>query len=420
MGGYYLVKKHINKNFYWYYQTTWREGSKVKCHCIYVGPVNKIARPLARRGLASTPKASMNVRMENNILSDWQNRHAKEERAALDAWLKTAMPRHLPEWDTLDDAQRAAGMKMLINAFEWEKGLSLTLFASSPKASVNEGIKNQYPGDPAAEGNTAIRLNHLRELQSQATHPGAIASKKIEGLENQIAKASMNGGMKKKWKEEVDTVMDHLRNMGHDFDDLDSGLIVMTKEVDAEAIKDRMYDAQMEEILRKGAEGYNIGACETDDEIYSKTSKGGITTLIDANGKITHKWDNDDVNKPRLMPEISDREERKVLKSIAEKGYYESAACKKAMAKMEKESEKTRLICLYDKLTRPCEGSIYEEARQDFIDLHAAAIEAKGADATNLCWVQADFSIASKTDKGIVTTTIHEDGKITHKWNNDE
>ena len=69
MGSYYLVKKHIRNNYYWYYQTTWREGSKVKCHCIYVGPVNKIARPPARRGLASKPKGSMNggMKKENKM-----------------------------------------------------------------------------------------------------------------------------------------------------------------------------------------------------------------------------------------------------------------------------------------------------------------------------------------------------------------
>ena len=50
--------------------------------------------------------------------------------------------------------------------------------------------EEEYSGDPVGEGNMALRLNHLRELQSQASsHPGAVAAKKIGRLMPDITAA---------------------------------------------------------------------------------------------------------------------------------------------------------------------------------------------------------------------------------------
>jgi hypothetical protein len=43
----YLVIKKIKGNRYYYWQRTWREGKKVKTWNQYVGPVNKVARPIS-------------------------------------------------------------------------------------------------------------------------------------------------------------------------------------------------------------------------------------------------------------------------------------------------------------------------------------------------------------------------------------
>ena len=146
MGSYYLVKKHIKKNYYWYYQTTWREGSKVKCHCIYVGPVSKIARPLARRGLASKPKASTNDSMQNE--DSIYIRTAKAAGWTLDPVIN--------KW------RHSQSSALYVNNPRWgryaceDHNIAVPGVATKPKASMNAGMHNQYPGDPAAEGRAAV------------------------------------------------------------------------------------------------------------------------------------------------------------------------------------------------------------------------------------------------------------------------
>ena len=48
----YVVKKHINGHYYWYWQKTYREGRQVRTLNKYIGPVGKVSRPIGPRPLA--------------------------------------------------------------------------------------------------------------------------------------------------------------------------------------------------------------------------------------------------------------------------------------------------------------------------------------------------------------------------------
>ncbi len=48
----YVVKKHINGHYYWYWQKTYREGRHVRTLNKYIGPVGKVSRPIGPRPIA--------------------------------------------------------------------------------------------------------------------------------------------------------------------------------------------------------------------------------------------------------------------------------------------------------------------------------------------------------------------------------
>jgi hypothetical protein len=58
----------------------------------------------------------------------------------------------------------------------------------------------------------------------------------------------------------------------------------------------KIYAAHDKELKRSKVEVYNLGAGQTENGIYSKTSGGGLSTELLPNNKIRHSWDEGTIN----------------------------------------------------------------------------------------------------------------------------
>ncbi len=62
------------------------------------------------------------------------------------------------------------------------------------------------------------------------------------------------------------------------------------------------------------------------------------------------------------------------------------------------------------------EYSSYESGERQFLKAHAKELKRRSAKAWNWGWVIVKTGICTKTDKGVLETSIRN-GTITHTWN---
>jgi hypothetical protein len=185
MAGYYLVIKNIYGNRYYYYQRTWREGKKVKCHCIYVGRADSGIRPASRATFNPQPKnltpAEELAEKINRAQTPYEvarlsraARLASSSNPSMNAGMndeplftptgKLTSPESRKRWEELQDEEQE----------RWAKKYPGDPAAEGRAADIrdyNEATKKQCIGDPPAEGRAAL----MRDRGGSTISDGAVS-----------------------------------------------------------------------------------------------------------------------------------------------------------------------------------------------------------------------------------------------------